>query len=413
MKKILWVGVEALHDLSSAKAQYARNVLLNYSKAQQDNVEIRTLGAFVFKNKEGVNGLLPTKSINVNEFTKLVTDNSKIKYYYIKTKSIEVEQTNSADMDKIFNCYLWLIKEYKPDLILGFCSGDFACSAIFADAKKRQIPTVYLLTQDHDKAYALPFSDLLLTKTPELAQKYIDNGYQNVKSVGYFIKKDEVEIKNKAPTYITMIGASFANGFAYFAKLALMFKDSHPEVRFLLIKDCENFDELARSLKIQDPNGSYINSYTVDDFSNVDVAPRPDTLADVYALTKILIAPSLTLNTDRQAQIEALFNGIPVLASSSSVSDENFNSSEFSLKIVPQCIENPTLMPEDKDCELWYQKLNEILSNYNHYENKAKKLALSYDINQCVKQISNLLDPLLAKRASFNSQYVRTGYMCK
>jgi len=127
---------------------------------------------------------------------------------------------------------------------------------------------------------------------------------RDVEIVRPFINKDDYTAPNHEPRFITFVNPNYQKGI----RVAVEVARSMPEQDFLIIKG-----------KWSGFSQAYIDKLTKPflDLENVTVWEHQKDMREVYAVTKVLLVPSLFIETFGRVIIEAQYNGIPVVGSDS------------------------------------------------------------------------------------------------
>ncbi|HEX4611592.1 MAG TPA: glycosyltransferase [Urbifossiella sp.] len=103
--------------------------------------------------------------------------------------------------------------------------------------------------------------------------------------------------------YVTFVNPQPTKGVAWFARIARELARRRPDIRFLVVEGRGGVDWLGRLPAEVAPAG------------NIDRLPPTPRPADFYALSRLVLVPSLWEETFGRVAAEALANGLPVLAS--------------------------------------------------------------------------------------------------
>lgn len=194
--------------------------------------------------------------------------------------------------------------------------------------------------------------------------------------------------------YITLINPAPNKGFALFFRLALEFARTHPQQRFLVVNNISTYSDTLSQL--HNPDGTKF--LTPDNQSsvlpqNIDVAQHTDDVRQIYALTKVLVAPSLCHECWGNVATEATFNGIPVLCSDSGGLPEAIREGGIALPAPAETVKDYLRIPTREEMEPWLTALERLLTQ--DWSEACRKAAEVNDIRYSTDRLLEMLTPLL------------------
>lgn len=204
--------------------------------------------------------------------------------------------------------YRALLAQFQPDVVLTF-GGDASDVRRRALARQAGAKVVFAL---HNLAYLRPDLrpglqqvDALLAPSQFLARQYRAAG-QPPAAIAVLpppIWPRDTQAATLQPVFYTFVNPERAKGAELVARLALQ----HPELPFLVVESRANaahFSAIAGTAGLaQAP------------LDNVMVSPGMASAADIFAITRVLLMPSLVPEAAGRLAMEALANGIPALVS--------------------------------------------------------------------------------------------------
>lgn len=396
MLKLLWLSPCSLFDSSSGAAVHAKIILEQIKKALGDQVKIKVLSSFVFDNERGAEALLnKAKEVPNNDISYF--EENGIEYYYA-TNSASSYLLQKQDDDKYFYArYQEIRSNFKPDIIIGYGLSD-VCICIYAKARDEGIKTVYLLCNGNHKGYTFRLFDHVWVEAQATSDYYCLNFAVNAIKTGCFIYKDKILASYREPKYITLINPNPQKGLSYFVKLALVYQRLHPKRRFLVVNSRGDFRDIVKKLKVVDKKGRITKPYKASNFFNVDIAEHTTNIAEVYAITRVLVVPSLWYEAWGRVAAEGIMNGIPVLASKSGGLVESVNGGGINLETSVKCQNDYELMPTDEDIKPWVKALDELYENSDKLKDKCLEAAMAHDINKSTQRVIDYMQILVDKQ---------------
>ena len=196
-----------------------------------------------------------------------------------------------------------VLDRFQPDVLLTY-GGHPVCIELMRRARARGIAVVFHL---HNFGYndRRAFADVSTVIFPsEYSRRH------HAKLLGldgpvipYAIPRDRIVAENPEPTYVTFINPQPSKGMAIFVRIALELNRRRPEIPLLVVEGRGTSDALAR-LPVDLSGLTNLNR----------MANTPDP-RDFYRVSRAVLVPSLWRESLGRVAVEAMANGIPVLAS--------------------------------------------------------------------------------------------------
>ncbi|MDY4013019.1 MAG: hypothetical protein SOY61_04960 [Campylobacter sp.] len=372
MPKLLWISQFNLHDSSSGAAKHCKALLEQLAKR---GVNILAIGGFVFDSIAGAKSTFPKLEAEVQQDAAkkppIALEQNGINYLYIPTSTTSLSLLPHDEEWRIYTAFCRQLNIFRPDVCMGYGMALFG-TAVHAECKRRGIPHAYPICNGNHPYYNFWDSDLLFTDSAANAQLYAQRDHLNLATTGAFIDKDAYIADSGSHEYITMINPEPRKGGSIFAKLALLAKND-PELKnekFLVVNSRGNFGSTVSVL--HDGDDKEATNYKPEMFDNVSMAQNTTNMKAIYALTKVLLAPSVPSagyeGWGRTAS-EAVLNRIPVLVAKNGGLEEAMAGAGIALDVPSTLHDDPARMPSDEEIAPWLEALKQLL--------KAKKPATS------------------------------------
>ena len=370
MPKLLWISQFNLHDSSSGAAKHCKALLEQLAKR---GVNILAIGGFVFDSIAGAKSTFPKLEAEVQQDAAkkppIAFGQNGINYLYIPTSTTSLSLLPHDEEWRIYTAFCRQLNIFRPDVCMGYGMALFG-TAVHAECKRRGIPHAYPICNGNHPYYNFWDSDLLFTDSAANAQLYAQRDHLNLATTGAFIDKDAYIADSGSHEYITMINPEPRKGGAILAKLALLAKND-PELKnekFLVVNSRGNFGSTVSVL--HDGDDKEAKNYKPEMFDNVRMTQNTTNMKAIYALTKVLLAPSVPKawyeGWGRVAS-EAVLNRIPVLVAKNGGLEEAMAGAGIALDVPSTLHDDPARMPSDEEIAPWLEALKELL--------KAKKPA--------------------------------------
>lgn len=155
------------------------------------------------------------------------------------------------------------------------------------------------------------------------------------------IRLDRVIAENPEPTYVTFINPQPEKGLTVFAAIALELNRRRPEIPLLIVEGRGASDILAKLP---------VDLSALANLNRMANTPDP---RDFYRLSRVVLMPSLWRESLGRVPMEAMANGIPVLASDRGALPETLGNAGFVFKIPDRCTPGGAAIPTAREIAPW------------------------------------------------------------
>ena len=447
MPKLLWISQFNLHDSSSGAAVQARIMLEQLAKR---GVEILAIGGFIFDSIAGAKSTFPKLEAEVQQDAAkkppIAFGQNGINYLYIPTSTTSLSLLPHDEEWRIYTAFCRQLNIFRPDVCMGYGMALFG-TAVHAECKRRGIPHAYPIYNGNHPYYNFWDSDLLFTDSIAQTQLYAQRDHLNLQATGIFIDKDAYIADSGSHEYITMINPEPRKGGAILAKLALLAKND-PELKnekFLVVNSRGNFASTVSVL--HDEGDKAVTNYKPEMFDNVRMTQNTTNMKAIYALTKVLLAPSVPKAWHEgwgRVASEAVLNRIPALVAKNGGLEEAMAGAGIALDVPSTLHDDPARMPSDEEIAPWLEALKQLLkaktaapviaseqsergnltqepkqftfdewkaAESSEWQARFDEAARLLDIERSTDRTMAMLEPLFAKRASQNPHIMLKGQL--
>lgn len=288
----------------------------------------------------------------------------------------------AMDEMSLFQLVSRQLDELRPDLFYMY-GGLLLERALICLAKKKGVKTVFYLANSNYSDYSV-FENVSLVLTPSeaLADYYSGKVHVPIRAIGTFAQTDSMIADRSSADCVTFINPAPEKGLTLFLELARQL----PEVRFLLVESRWTASKVSDSLDVD-----------WSELPNVEIMPRQKDMRKVYARTRILLFPSYWFEASGRAVIEAMINGIPVLASSHGGIGETMGGGGFLIDTPQRCRTDYFSFPTKDETFAWSEKIRVLLddrSAMKEAEKRALVAAGKHDIGAKGRVLNHILEKL-------------------
>lgn len=160
-------------------------------------------------------------------------------------------------------------------------------------------------------------------------------------AIPYPVRLDRVIAENREPTYVTFVNPQPEKGAAVFARIALELGQKRPEIPLLVVEGRGTSDGLA-SVPL-DLSG-------LTNLHRMENTPDP---RDFYRVSRVVLMPSLWRESLGRVAVEAMANGIPVIASDRGALPETMGDAGFVLTIPERASSSGPPVPGPREVAPW------------------------------------------------------------
>jgi glycosyltransferase involved in cell wall biosynthesis len=234
-----------------------------------------------------------------------------------------------------------VLRRFRPDVVLTY-GGHRVSLELMRRARAGGTPVVFHL---HNFGYndRRGFADAAAVLFPSEYSRR-----DHVRRIGldgtvipYPVRLDRVMAEDPEPTYVTFVNPQPEKGAAVFARIALELGRRRPEIPLLVVEGRGTSDGLARV------------PVDLSELTNLNrMANTPDP-RDFYRVSRIVLMPSLWRESLGRVAVEAMANGIPVLASDRGALPETLGDAGFVLTIPDRYTSTGAAVPGPREVAAW------------------------------------------------------------
>jgi glycosyltransferase involved in cell wall biosynthesis len=394
-KRLIFASIHSYLDPSSGAALATREVL-ELMAARGWDCRALTCGVLDYAQETPLDDVLsalerPTTRIGAalslggeSEVFDLTLDGVRVTL--LPTGSSRPERSPNPREAAIFlDLIEQVFERFKPQVLLTY-GGHPVCLEMMRRARARGIAVVFHL---HNFGYnsARAFDDVKAIIVPS---EYSRRFHASRLGLGGTvipnpIRLDQVVAERPDPKYVTFINPQPEKGVTIVARIALELGIRRPDIPLLLVEGRGTSDTLAR-LPVDLSSLTNLNR----------MANTPDP-RDFYRVSRVVLMPSLWRESLGRVAVEAMANGIPVLASDRGALPETLGDAGFVFTIPERCTPSSGVVPTAQEVAPWVAAIERIWDDpvlEARQRALGKAEALRWDVERVAGQYIDFFDSL-------------------
>ncbi len=257
--------------------------------------------------------------------------------------------------------FLFLLEEelgqFKPDIVLSY-GGHPVIQQVMQRARRRGVQTVFTLrNHGYNDRKLFEHVDHVFTTSPYLSEVYRQE--IGLRSVGIEspIEWADVEAPEEMRRFVTFVNPTLPKGAMMFARLAGMLGELRPDIPVLVVQSAASAGRL-----------NAIPGLDFTKYPHIMAAPPTPRPADFFALTRILLVPSMFREPFGRVAAEALINGIPPLVSDRGALPETVRGAGRVLPMPARMNETTQELPTVGEAQPWFDAVCELWDDARAYD---------------------------------------------
>lgn len=358
MPKVLWMSSYCLHDTTSGASRHAFYLLQNLIK---QGFTVWSFSNFACDRSNGAKTLLNKLKISQAQTSnRLYTlDEDGIHYIFSPNKGTDELKICLGESQLYYNLFCQVLDEYHPDFIISYGLSPLPIVCRY-EAQRRGIKIIQMICNGEQKTFSFPHIDLLISDSYATSNFYAASDLLNIRVPGIYLEIETILAPTRQPKFVTFINPSIIKGASIFVRLLDLCEQKLPEVKFLAIETRGAFYQDIRMLHTK--GNPQEHPYTDRRFKNLMLLPTQSSIKNVYAITKVLLAPSLWYESWGRVTSEAVINHIPVLCSTSGGLSEAMREGGIAIEAPEHCRKDYLSLPTDEEIQPWFEALQRLLT---------------------------------------------------
>jgi glycosyltransferase involved in cell wall biosynthesis len=289
------------------------------------------------------------------------------------TRHNDESRPNRAEAAQFLAVLAQLLNEFAPDQLIA-CNGHPMIQAALAQARKRGVTTAFAVRAFgyYDRRY-FEHVDHAFTCSQFLTDVYRDKVGLISTPIEPPIDWSTVVAAPESRAFVTFVHPAPHKGLLLFARLADMLGSSRPDIPILVVQSGQS--------------GGSLNAIPGIDFAKypqIMAAPAVPTPAEYFALTRLLLVPSVLDEPFGRVAAEAMINAIPPLVGNRGclpqvVGGDFFAGGGGRVLPIPEWMTFKTMrLPSEREVEPWYDAVCALWDDpalYHSVATRARQIA--------------------------------------
>lgn len=261
-----------------------------------------------------------------------------------------------------------LLEESAPDVLIA-CNAHSMIDEAMARARSRQVTTAFAVRGFgyYDPRY-FAHVDHAFTCSQFLTDVYRDKVRLRSTPIEPPIAWSSVLAPADSRAFVTFVHPAPHKGLLLFARLADMLGSRRPDIPILVVQSGQSGGSL-----------NAIDGLDFRKYPQIMAAPAVPTPADYFALTRILLVPSVWEEPFGRVAAEAMINAIPAVVGDRGslphvVGGDFANGGGGFVRSIPEWMTyKTTRLPSEAEIEPWYQVVCDLWDNATLYDAVAAR----------------------------------------
>jgi glycosyltransferase involved in cell wall biosynthesis len=255
-----------------------------------------------------------------------------------------------------------VLREFQPDLLLAYGAHAVVQEAM-RRAKSRRITTVFTIRNYgyEDRRY-FEHVDHVFTCSPYLSEVYRQRIGLRSAGLESPIEWAEVEAPDDMRRFVTFVNPTPQKGALLFARLADMLGSRRPDIPILVVQSAASAGGL-----------NAIQGLDFGRYPHIMAAPATPRPADFFALTRLLLVPSVFHEPFGRVAAEALINGVPPLVSDRGALPQTVRGAGRVLPLPSWMTEFTTELPTVEEAQPWFDAVCELWDDERAYARASEE----------------------------------------
>ena len=291
----------------------------------------------------------------------LYTRRRDVPITFIRQDSTRHVQQSRADIQTVLRFFARFLDVYRPDVLLTY-GGDPITQGMIAVARLRGIPVVFAI---HNFGYTqlqhFAKVDFCIVPSEFARRHYRDKLGLDCRALPNPVDWDRVRVDDPEPRLRHVREPRALQGGLSFCADGQELGRRRPDIPLLVVESRATKATLGAC------------GLRPSDHPNIQIMPVTTDPRRFWRLTKILLMPSLWWETQGLVAIEAMINGIPVLASDRGALPETLGDGGIVLPLPERLTPVSQILPTAEEVEPWVEAIIRLWDDPAWYQEQSVK----------------------------------------
>jgi glycosyltransferase involved in cell wall biosynthesis len=273
-------------------------------------------------------------------------------------------EPEDAGYEEFLRLYDATLRRFRPEVLVNYGSSALS-QEIRSRARRRGAAVVFALhnCNYHDRG---PFADADAVIVPS---RFAAEHYRNTLGLECTVLPNLVDlgrvlVSDRRPRFLSFVNPSYEKGVYAFARIADEMGRRRPDIPLLVVESRGNEQTLADcGLDLRLHGTVHLMGHTSD--------PR-----HFWSVTRLCLMPSLAAETQGLAAVEAMANGIPVIASDRGALPETLGEAGITLPLPERLTPATRFLPTAEEVAPWLEAITHPWDDEPTYRERSRRARL-------------------------------------
>jgi glycosyltransferase involved in cell wall biosynthesis len=278
----------------------------------------------------------------------------------IETRHNDLRRPDRAEGQQYLCRFNQLLDSFRPDQVLSY-GGHPALPAALEIAHARGVTTTFTLrNHGYDDRRWFTSVDRVLTPSAWLARRYASKIGLHASALPSPILWSDVQGPEDSRGFLTFVNPALHKGAAFFARLADRLGQARPDIPILIVQSNTDATALAQ-----------VRGVELTRYKQIVTGPPIARVSDLFALTRILLVPSLFEEPFGRVAAEAMINGIPAIVSNRGGLPDTVEDGAIVCSVPDWMGTHERRLPEASEVEPWFEAVTRLWDDAAEYNRLA------------------------------------------
>lgn len=301
--------------------------------------------------------------------------------HFVVASDVTLRRRLGADMERqLAERALAYIGAHEPDVVMVYGDGIFERTILKKARSEGIATTFYLANPSYRSLDPFEYVDQVLTDSGATQRLYAQRLGLSCYTIGKFIAPPAALGEPATAPYVTFINPSAEKGVTLFARILELAARTTPSLHFLVVESRATLEAAQRR-----------TGFPFSEFTSLRRIGLQQDMAGVYALTRILLVPSVWHESGGRVAIEACSLGIPAVVSRQGGLPEVMGEAGIIIAPPEPLVANHWLIPPVSEAIPWVEAVRQLWTDKEFYEDRRQAALMQWKSHEPSKRIAALI----------------------